>query len=381
MTHDARVRLDLPHRLRFTEGAFAPANPVLGELVRVAHSAMRARVFVDSGVHAAHPGLVEQTEAWASAAGVELAGDAVIVPGGEVCKNDPSILETLLESMHEAKLCRRSYAIAVGGGAALDAVGYAAAVIHRGIRLIRVPSTTLSQCDSGVGVKNGVNAFGKKNFLGTFAVPWAVVNDEALLGTLRDEHWLDGFSEVVKVALLKDAALFDRVERDAERIAARDSEASIPVLRRSAELHLAHICDGGDPFELTQARPLDFGHWAAHKLEQMTGFELSHGHAVAIGLALDVSYATEIGVLDEPTRDRVHGTLAALGFPLGHTLLGKTDTLLDGLDEFREHLGGELTITLIGGVGDQIDVHEIDAGAMARCARELAQRPAVQPVR
>ena len=92
--------------------------------------------------------------------------------------------------------------VAIGGGAVLDAVGYAAATAHRGVRLIRVPTTVLSQDDSAVGVKNGINAFGKKNFVGSFAPPHAVLNDFDLLRTLQDRDWRAGISEAVKVALL-----------------------------------------------------------------------------------------------------------------------------------------------------------------------------------
>jgi len=325
--------------------------------------------------------LIEQINQWASAQDIETTSPPAIVPGGEVCKNNPTALDAILRSIHDAKLCRRSYAVVIGGGAVLDAVGYGAALAHRGIRLVRVPSTTLAQCDSGVGVKNGVNAFGKKNYLGTFAVPWAVVNDESLLPTLTQSDWIGGFSEIVKVALLKDAAFFEQIEQDASAIASRDLNASIPLLRRSAELHLAHICQGGDPFELTEARPLDFGHWAAHKLEQMTDFTFPHGHAVAIGLVLDVSYASAVGLLDEPTCDRVLRTLKAIGFNLSHPAFSDTGTLMDGLEEFREHLGGRLTITLIDRLGSQMDVNEIDMDVMASCAQKLASQPKTDPVR
>src|SRR5690606_16201143 len=300
-------------------------------------------------------------------------GEPIIVPGGERAKNDPAILQTLLLAIHDAGLCRRSYLIAVGGGAVLDVAAFAAATAHRGLRLIRVPSTTLAQDHSGVGVKYGVHAFGKKNYLGAFAAPWAVINDEALLETLSERHWVAGFSEAVKVALLKDAALFEQIEHAAAAIRDRDFNAAVPVIRRSAELHLAHIARGGDPFELLHARPLDFGHWAAHKLEQLTAFDLTHGDAVSIGLALDVTYARLARLLDGVTTDRILRCLEALGLPLSHPRLAEP-ALLDGLEEFREHLGGRLTITLLRSVGEPLDVHEMDAALVRRAASELLAR-------
>jgi len=365
---DRRVGVDLVHRLRFTRNLFAPDNPLLAEIVSLdPHSPRRVLVFVDSGVASAWPRLREDIMAYAaSTRALRLAVPPIVVDGGEDAKNDRAVMDEVHMGVHLHGLCRRSYIIAIGGGALLDAVGYAAATAHRGVRLIRVPTTTLAQDDAGIGVKNGINLFGKKNFVGTFAVPWAVLNDEAFLTTLADRDFRSGLSEVVKVALLKDPALFERVERDADALCARDPEAARHAIRRSAELHLEHIVSGGDPFEMDEARPLDFGHWSAHRLEQMTGFDLRHGEAVAIGLALDCRYAALMGMLDPEVADRVAATLRRLGLPTRHYMLAEKDSLLDGLEEFREHLGGRLTITLIRGVGTPLDVHEIDRTTMSR---------------
>src|SRR5205823_6737505 len=253
-----------------------------------------------------------------------------VVPGGEVVKNEIHLLERMLKVFEAADLDRHSYVVVIGGGAVLDAVGFAAAIAHRGLRLVRLPTTTLSQADSGVGVKNGVNLFGKKNWLGTFAVPWAVINDAALLETLPDRDFLCGFSEAVKVSLLKDRNFFDRICRDADRIHRREPEATQPVIRASAELHLRHITRGGDPFENEVARPLDFGHWSAHKLEIMSGFGLRHGEAVAIGVAVDCVYSSMVHGLPRRDAVRVLRCLADLGFPLSHPCLADTGPLFAG---------------------------------------------------
>jgi 3-dehydroquinate synthase len=271
-------------------------------------------------------------------------------------------------------LCRKSFVLAIGGGAILDVAGYAAATAHRGVRLIRVPTTTLSQADSGVGVKNGINAFGKKNYLGSFAVPWAVVNDAAFLATLSDREWRAGFSEAVKVALLKDARLFERIARRAEDIRARDTAAAVPILERSALLHYRHITEGGDPFEASSARPLDFGHWSAHKLEQITGYHTSHGDAVAIGLALDVVYSGLTGVLDGSEVGPILACLDALGFDLWRPEMADTDRLLGGVEEFRQHLGGRLTLTMLQAVGRPVEVHHVDAERMRAAVAFLGAR-------
>lgn len=363
------------HRLRFTEGVFDAGNDVLRQVLeRDERGPARVMTVIDEGLLNAAPTLLNDARAFLGANPREIvpAGPVLTVPGGEICKNDRAFLDRLLEAMHRERLCRRSYVLVLGGGAVLDVVGYAAAIFHRGIRLVRVPSTTLAQADSGVGVKNAVNAFGTKNLIGTFAPPWAVVNDERLLRHLSDEHWRDGFSEAVKVALLKDAPFYHEIRANAARLRDRDMAAAIPVVRRSATHHLQHITGGGDPFEFRHARPLDFGHWAAHKLEQMTGFELSHGYAVSIGVVLDCLYAELIGEAETGLAEDVAGCLAAIGLPVWHPMLAQTGALLAGLEEFREHLGGMLTITMVRAPGDAFDVHEIDPDTMTRAAAGLA---------
>ncbi len=245
-----------------------------------------------------------------------------------------------------------------------------AATAHRGIRLLRIPTTTLSQNDSGVGVKNGINAFGKKNFTGTFAPAWAVINDLRFLETLPDREWRAGIAEAVKVALIKDAAFFEQIEDSVPALAARDLEAMGRMNHRCAELHVQHICQGGDPFEMGSSRPLDFGHWSAHKLEQLTNYRLRHGEAVAIGLALDVTYSHLQGWLGADDVRRVCDVLAGVGFSLYDPGL-ESPEIFQGLREFREHLGGELTIQMLRRIGEGFNVHEIDEDLMRRGIAQL----------
>ncbi|MEX2286805.1 MAG: 3-dehydroquinate synthase, partial [Planctomycetaceae bacterium] len=301
------------------------------------------------------------------------AGNVQVVPGGEAVKNDVHILERMLKVMHRANLDRRSYVVVIGGGAVLDSVGFAAAIAHRGIRLVRLPTTTLAQADSGIGVKNSVNLFDKKNWIGTFAVPWAVVNDASLLLTLPNRDFVCGFSEAVKVSLLKDPAMFDELCRTAKRIRNRDMSVALPMIRASAELHLDHITRGGDPFEAEEARPLDFGHWSAHKLEVMSKFELRHGEAVAIGVAVDTVYSSLVHGLPKSDAQKVLGCLDELGLALDHPALHQTDELFGGLEEFRQHLGGQLTLTMLAGIGRPIDVHRVDRDAMRAAIERVAE--------
>jgi 3-dehydroquinate synthase len=326
---------------------------------------------IDDGVVAGRPALAEELEAYARAhaARMQLV-ETLVLPGGEACKNDPALLESLYQRLRELAIDRHSYVLIVGGGALLDAVGYAAATTHRGVRVLRVPTTTLAQADSAVGVKNGVNFQGSKNFVGTFAPPFAVYVDPAFLRTLSPRDRRAGMAEAVKVSLVRDASFFVWLEEHAQALATGDEAALAHLCRRSAELHLHHIREGGDPFELGSARPLDFGHWAAHKLESLTGHRLRHGEAVAIGMAIDTHYSWRAGFLDAAAVARVLRLLQRLGFQLWDDALDG-DAVLAGLDEFREHLGGELTVTLLAGIGRGHEVHVMDPQVVRASIAEL----------
>ena len=302
-----------------------------------------------------------------------------MIEGGERTKNSYFHVSEIHSHAEKNHIDRHSYLIAIGGGALLDMAGLAAATAHRGVRHVRIPTTTLSQDDSGVGVKNGINSFGKKNFVGTFAPPFAVINDFKLLESLPERDKRCGFSEAVKVALIRDAAFFEEIEANAAALRKFDSAAMQRLIFRCAELHMTHIATSGDPFEFGSARPLDFGHWAAHKLEQISNYKIRHGEAVAIGLALDVIYARRMGFLLADDCERILRLLEGLGFELFAPDLLREDengqfVLLEGLEEFREHLGGQLTITLIRAIGEGFEIHEMIPAKVLDSIFELEKR-------
>lgn len=371
--------------VRFTTDLFSTTNDVLPRFFASrATEEVRPKllVVVDAGVAACHEQLPERiTACLAGIPDVSLAADILMVPGGEAAKNDPETVDRIIDAVDRYRIDRHSYIMAVGGGAVLDAVGYAATVSHRGIRHIRVPTTVLSQNDSGMGVKNGVNYRGKKNFIGTFSPPVAVFNDDEFLTTLSHRDWLAGISEAIKVALIKDATFFRWIADHATQLHNRDREAMNYLIYRCAELHLQHIA-GADPFEFGSSRPLDFGHWSAHKLEQLSGFDVRHGEAVAIGIALDSVYSSLAGLLPPADSQRVVDTLHAVGLPTFHPLLGGGDAqhpLLAGLEEFREHLGGRLTIMLLEAIGKGVEVHELADDLILRAAAALQHQTNPSP--
>jgi len=385
--HLQRFGISFEYPVYFPQRLFDPANPVLAEVVQRYEPDRRHRivVFIDEGVAAAWPSLSAAIGDYcaAHAEHLELAATPEVIAGGERVKNDPALVERLQRRLMELGIDRQSYVVAIGGGAMLDAAGYVAATTHRGVRLIRVPTTVLAQNDSGVGVKNGVNAFGIKNFLGTFAPPFAVLNDLDFLATLERRDKIAGLAEAVKVALIRDKAFFGWLENRAANLAAFETTATGYAIRRCAELHMAQIATGGDPFETGSVRPLDYGHWAAHKLETLTGHDLRHGEAVAIGMALDTRYACQIGMIGEDDVERVCVLLERLGFSLWHPALEQrtedgTVAVLAGLREFREHLGGDLTVTLLEAIGRGVEVHTIDADEVLHAVQWLKERRAVR---
>jgi len=363
------VSFEVPYvlRLRFTADVLGPDEQVLLHLLEPSGDLVpRVQFWLDENVSSAQPALIRRLEDFCArhAGQVQRVGDIQLVPGGEALKNNIHILEGMLKTMHAADLDRRSYIVVIGGGAVLDTVGFAAAIAHRGIRLVRLPTTTLAQADSGIGVKNSVNLFQKKNWLGTFAVPWGVINDARLLETLSDRDFLCGFSEAVKVALLKSPDLLRELECSAAAIRRRERSVTGDIIRRSAQLHMDHITRGGDPFEANEARPLDFGHWSAHRLETLSRFVLRHGEAVAIGVAVDTVYSALVHGLPADDAERVLRCLRQLGFQLAHPALHDPEAMFLGLEEFRQHLGGRLTLTMISGIGQPLEVHEVDYAQM-----------------
>jgi 3-dehydroquinate synthase len=372
------VQFEFP--IFFTRDIFSADNATLANAISRLEQSRKHRVLfvVDSGVTSAHPSLLSRIRHYTERHSdvFEMAGSPQIVPGGETSKNDETVLRRLQGAILRNKLDRQSFIVAIGGGAVLDMTGYVAATAHRGIRLIRVPTTVLAQNDSGVGVKNGINAFNTKNYFGTFAPPFSVINDADFLSTLSQRDRRSGISEAVKVAVLKDRFFFHWIDKHADDLRRFDPESVEYMIRECAIHHLNHIAKSGDPFEMGSSRPLDFGHWAAHKLESLSGHTIRHGEAVAIGIAIDTKYSVEIGKLSIANGERIINLLQNLGFDLWNPLLETTSAngkleILMGLSEFQEHIGGDLSITLLQDIGVSFDASVILHDPMMRSIRWL----------
>jgi len=358
----------------FTDHVFSPDNAALhSALLRLNETRPpRAALYIDSGAEAATPGLAARAAAWCRKWQVALAAPPCIIPGGEPAKNDWNATQEIVAEMLRLRLDRHAFVIIAGGGAVLDAVGFAASLVHRGLRVVRVPTTALAQCDGGVGVKTAVNFAGGKNAIGAFAPPIAVLNDFHFLTTLADREWRGGVAEAFKVAIIRERPFFDFLCENTAAFRERRHEPMRRLIQRCAELHLDHIRTGGDPFEMGRARPLDFGHWSAHKLELLSGFRISHGDAVAAGVALDSAYAALQGWLRDEDFLRIHRALAQCGFPLWYPEMDDP-TLLDGLREFQEHLGGELCVTFPSGLGNRREESELSIETIRKSLQRLKE--------
>src|SRR6266705_421762 len=235
------IQVSYRHRVFFTRRAFDCANPVLRDALANGEEKEPHKAFVvlDESLARAQPQLSCDIEAYFTAfsESLKLVCPPFVIEGGERTKNSYFHVSEIHSHIDRYHIDRHAYVIAVGGGAILDVVGLAAATAHRGCRLVRIPTTTLSQDDSGVGVKNGINAFGKKNFIGAFSPPFAVINDFQLLATLSPRDKRAGYSEAVKVACIRDREFFESLEQDADRLREFEPAAMQKLIFRCAELH------------------------------------------------------------------------------------------------------------------------------------------------
>ena len=375
-----RFSIEYQYSVCWGNHIFKGEDPALERFLRESCSTLKpvpVLVFLDQGFAAAWPAVAGDIVRWCQAHAdlVSLRGAPELLPGGESCKEGLKVPQKVMAAAQKAHLCRHSQIWAVGGGAFLDAVGLGAALFHRGVGLMRFPTTSLAQCDSGVGVKNGCNLSGVKNLVGVFAPPLGVINDPIFLTTLSQRDWLCGIAEAFKVAIIADLPFLHWLVEHAGELRERQLPVMEKMLKRCATLHVRHIQNGGDPFEFGSARPLDFGHWTAHKLESMSRYALKHGEAVSIGIAIDLKYAAAIGLISNADAEFCIQALQNCGLPITDPLLQKKNRrgnleVLEGIDEFREHLGGILHLTLPAPLGQKIEVTEMNMQILEQIIRQ-----------
>ena len=249
-------------------------------------------------------------------ASMEAAGYRVVpvsLPDGEGYKNSDT-LNLIYDALVDASLDRGSFILALGGGVIGDMAGFAAASYLRGIPFVQLPTTLLSQVDSSVGGKTGINHPRGKNLIGAFYQPKAVLIDVATLDTLPEREFLCGLGEIVKYGVVLDGEFFDFLEKNASLLLARDKDALIHTVSRSCAIKAAVVAE--DEREGGVRAVLNYGHTLGHAVETLTGYtRYLHGEAVAIGIVQAARISQHFGFCSQADRDRIEGLVKALGLP------------------------------------------------------------------
>lgn len=288
----------------------------------------------------------------------------IILPPGEATKSYAS-LEQVCDAVLEARIERGDLVVALGGGVIGDLAGFAAAVVRRGVRFVQVPTTLLSQVDSSVGGKTGINSRHGKNLVGAFHQPSLVLADTALLDTLPVREMRAGYAEVVKYGLIDDARFFAWCEANWQGVFA-GSPARDEAVAQSCRAKAAVVVR--DEHENGDRALLNLGHTFGHALERITRYDstrLVHGEGVAIGLALAFRFSAALGLCPLTDAERVEAHLTQAGLPTrlshvpgGH---GTVDELLDAMAQDKKVKGGALTFILARGIGQSFIAPGIEA--------------------
>ena len=364
MTDPTTVHVPLPGRaydIQIGGGLIAEAGPLIAPLLH----RPRVAIVTDENVAALH--LAPLTEAL-QAHGIT--ATALRLPAGEATKSWPHF-ERTVEWLLAEKIERRDIVIALGGGVIGDLVGFAAAVLRRGIRFVQVPTSLLAQVDSSVGGKTGINAPQGKNLIGAFHQPSLVLADIDVLDTLTPRDFLAGYGEVVKYGLLGDAALFDWLEVEGPALARGDKPARARAVQRSVEMKAEIVLR--DETEQGDRALLNLGHTFCHALEAATGYSdrLLHGEGVAIGCGLAFELSARMGLCSQEDPSRLRAHLQAMGMKRDLSDipgdLPDADGLLALMAQDKKVVDGQLRFILARGIGNAFvtaDVNPADAHAV-----------------
>ncbi|TNF12658.1 MAG: 3-dehydroquinate synthase [Rhodobacteraceae bacterium] len=298
--------------------------------------------------------------------GIEMV--ALTLPPGEATKSWPQFTRTV-EWLLEQKVERKDIVIALGGGVIGDLVGFAAAVLRRGVRFVQIPTSLLAQVDSSVGGKTGINAPQGKNLIGAFHQPSLVLADLGVLGTLKPRDFLAGYGEVVKYGLLGDSGFFDWLEANAPAMAAGDMDKRLHAVKRSVEMKAEIVAR--DETEEGDRALLNLGHTFCHALEAATGFSdrLLHGEGVAIGCALAFELSQRLGLCSQEAPSRVRAHLREMGMKVDLADipgdLPGTDALIELMAQDKKVLDGKLRFILARGIGQAFVTSEVPRDVLA----------------
>ena len=371
MTETVHVPLgDRAYDVRIGAGLIARAGDEIAPLLR----RPRVAIVTDETVGAAHLGALQ-----AALAGAGIASVALALPPGEGTKGWPQFTRTV-EWLLEEKVERRDVVIALGGGVIGDLVGFAAAVLRRGVRFVQVPTSLLAQVDSSVGGKTGINAPQGKNLIGAFHQPSLVLADIGVLDTLPPRDFLAGYGEVVKYGLLGDAAFFDWLEVNGPALARGDRDLRAQAVRRSVQMKADIVVR--DETEQGDRALLNLGHTFCHALEAATGYSdrLLHGEGVAIGCALAFELSARLGLCGQEDPSRVRAHLRAMGMKtdladIPGDLPG-AEALIGLMGHDKKVVDGRLTFILARGIGQAFVTADVPGAAVGTLLRDALAAPA-----
>lgn len=296
-------------------------------------------------------------------AGLKTAGFIVMsieIPDGEQHKNldwANAIYTALLTNFFD----RKSALVALGGGVIGDLTGFAAATFMRGVPFIQVPTTLLAMVDSSVGGKTGVNHAMGKNMIGAFYQPKKVLMDLSVLATLPKEEFLSGMAEVIKYGVIWDAAFFDYLGNNREKILSLDPDALAHIIRRSCEIKAEVVSK--DEREGGLRAVLNYGHTVGHALEKSENYTMRHGYAVAIGMVFAARLAHKTGLCDPSVPNRVEKLITSYGLPTDLSVLSRKPTVAELMDTMlidKKAEGGKVKFVLPKKVGEVVVTKEWD---------------------
>lgn len=327
----------------------------------------RVTIVTDETVAGLH---LDRLRASLSAEGI--ASEALALPMGEATKSWPQ-LTRVVEWLLEQQVERRDVVVAFGGGVIGDLVGFAAAILRRGVRFVQIPTTLLAQVDSSVGGKTGINSPHGKNLIGAFHQPSLVLADISVLGTLSPRDFLAGYGEVAKYGLLGDAGFFDWLEQNAARL--RDD----PALLQHAVAHSVGMKAGivlRDETEQGERALLNLGHTFGHALEAATGYSdrLLHGEGVAVGCALAFDLSARMGLVSQEAPGRVTAHFRGMGMPASLAEIQGTlpdgDTLIALMGQDKKVVDGRLRFVLARAIGDTFVSDAVKRDMLAAVLRD-----------
>ena len=295
--------------------------------------------------------------------GANIRNRAIVIPPGEHTKSMKH-LEGLLDDLLAHNIDRKTTLIALGGGVVGDLTGFAAAVVMRGVDFVQVPTTLLSQVDSSVGGKTGIDTRYGKNLIGAFHQPRAVITDTLTLDTLPMRERLCGYAEVVKYGVINDREFFDWLQVNGKKVLAGDTDARREAIIRSCA-NKAEIV-AADEREAGLRALLNLGHTFGHALEAQVGFDddLKHGEAVAIGMVMALDLSVRLAMISEAERDLLKQHLDDVGLPTDLKGLAganwTADALLEHMGRDKKTQDGKLTFILARAIGNSIVANDID---------------------